>query len=42
MPIGPLDDNGTRHVHLCQHLVDFGKGERGKEGICNRISNETW
>ena len=33
MAIGALDDNGTRHVHLGQHLVDFGDGERGEEGI---------
>ncbi len=42
MPICALDDNGTRHVHLCQHLTDFGNSERGEEGIHNRTSNETW
>ena len=28
-----LDGNGTGHIHLCQHLVDFGDGEGGEEGI---------
>ena len=33
VPIGALDDNGTRHIHLHQHFVDFGDGERGEEGV---------
>ena len=40
VPIRALDDNGTRHVHLRQHLVDFGKDKGGKEEIRNRVANE--
>ena len=42
VPISALDDNRTRHVHLREHFVDFGNGERGEEGIHNRTFNETW
>ena len=33
MPIRALDDNRTQQVYLCEHLIDFGNGERRKGGI---------